>query len=148
MNILFVCTGNTCRSPMAAGIFEKIINEKNLINVNILSAGICANNSSKATQNAIEACKEINIDLSKHISKSIFDVNLNDIDKFVVMTKNHKDFFLNLGVKNEKILILGDQILDPFGGDLKIYERCRDQIYNSLYELIKKFDFNDNKKND
>ena len=44
MNVLFVCTGNTCRSPMAAGIFKKIATEKNLKNINVSSAGIAVNN--------------------------------------------------------------------------------------------------------
>ncbi len=136
MNILFVCTGNTCRSPMAAGIFKKIIGEKNIKNVNISSAGIAADNKSKATKHAIEVCKEIDVDLNGHISKSIFDVNLKNIDKFIVMTQTHRDFLINLGVKSEKILILGDQILDPFGGKIEVYKTCRNQIYEALCKLV------------
>lgn len=136
MNILFVCTGNTCRSPMAAEIFKKIIDEKNLKNINISSAGIAADNNSRASQNAMEACKELNIDLNGHISKSIFDVNLKNIDKFIVMTQTHKDFLIGLGVKDEKILVLGNQISDPFGGNIETYKNCRDQIYKALCKLI------------
>lgn len=141
MNVLFVCTGNTCRSPMAAGLFKKIVREKNLKDVNILSAGISADNDSGATQNAIKACEELGVDLKNHTSKSIFDVNLNQIDRFIVMTYMHRSFLVNLGVKNEKIFVLGEQISDPFGGSLEVYERCRDQIYNALCELIESPDF-------
>lgn len=141
MNVLFVCTGNTCRSPMAAGLFKKIVRGKNLKDVNILSAGISADNDSGATQNAIKACEEFEVDLKNHTSKSIFDVNLNQIDRFIVMTYMHRSFLVNLGVKNEKIFVLGEQISDPFGGSLEVYERCRDQIYNALCELIESQSF-------
>lgn len=141
MNVLFVCTGNTCRSPMAAGLFEKIVREKNLKNINILSAGISADNASNATQNAIKACEKLGVDLKNHVSKSIFDVNLGQIDRFIVMTNLHRSFLINLGVKNEKIFVLGEQISDPFGGSLDVYERCRDQIFDALCDLSESSDF-------
>lgn len=126
---------------MAAGLFKKIVREKNLKDVSILSAGISADNDSGATQNAIKACEGLGVDLKNHASKSIFDVNLNQIDRFIVMTEMHRSFLVNLGVKNEKIFVLGEQISDPFGGSLEVYERCRDQIYNALCELIESQSF-------
>ena len=126
---------------MAAGIFKKIVSEKNLSNINVLSAGISADNGSKATQNAIEACEKIGVDLKSHVSRSVVDVNLSDVDKFVVMTNLHRAFLTNLGIKGEEIFVLGEQIFDPFGSSLEIYESCRDQIYGALCKLINEFDF-------
>ncbi len=141
MNILFVCTGNTCRSPMAAGIFKNILAEKNIKNITVSSAGLAANNNSPASKNAIEACKKNGIDLSEHISRSIFDINLSSIDKFIVMTASHKDALLSMSVPIEKIHILGTGVLDPFGGDVKVYEQCRNQIEAALYELLDELKF-------
>lgn len=121
---------------MAAALFEKIIKERTLKNIEISSAGIAANNSSPASKNAVEVCKKIGIDLSEHISRSIFDIDFASIDKFIVMTSSHKKALLSMSVPMEKIYILGDEILDPFGGDFKVYKRCRNQIEAALYELL------------
>ena len=141
MNVLFVCTGNTCRSPMAEGIFKKIVAEKNLKNINVSSAGIAADNRSGATENAVKVCQEWNVDLKSHVSKSIFDVNVENIDSFFVMTQSHRDFLINLGVKKERIFVLGSQIPDPFGGNIEVYAQCRNQIYRAISELIENFNF-------
>lgn len=136
MNILFVCTGNTCRSPMAEGIFKKIVNDKSIV---ASSAGISADNGSKATDNAIKVCDEINVDLKDHISRNIFDVDINSVDKFVVMTDLHRDILLNLGINKDRIYVLGNQIQDPYGGNIALYKKCRDQIYNALREFVDKY---------
>ncbi len=137
MNILFVCTGNTCRSPMAAGIFNKIMAEKKLRKISAKSAGIAADNTSGATKNAIIACESINVDLRSHISRSFFDVNSDEVDKFVVMTQIQREFLMSLGIDSEKISVLGDEIPDPFGRDLKAYECCRDKIEEAVKNLVK-----------
>ena len=97
MNVLFVCTGNTCRSPMAEGIFKKIATEKNLKNINVSSAGIAADNSSGATENAVKVCQEWNVDLKlkeEHITYMNYDtVDVFRIDPKKKYSDNRRSWF-------------------------------------------------------
>ena len=94
--ILFVCTGNTCRSPMAEGIFKKITKPNEYI---IESAGLMTSNGNEASQNAIEVCKEIGVDISAHKSKPITEIdNINQVDLFVAMTDSHAQVLKKLNI--------------------------------------------------
>lgn len=136
MNIVFVCTGNTCRSPMAKGIFEKIAKEKGGSHLKCDSAGVLVNNQSGATKNAVEVCREIDVDISNHVSKSISSIDEKNIDLFVAMTRQHGEMIKNLGIDNEKIYVPDPEIEDPYGGDIDVYRRCRDEIETAAEILI------------
>ena len=146
--ILFVCTGNTCRSPMAEVIFNSIA-ETNNLDYRAESAGAAAINGMSASKNAIKAVEEIGLDLTKHKTRFLPDVNLNNYDLFVTMGESHAQILESMGVPGDIIRVLQRQtgkddkydlgigITDPFGGDLKTYEKCRDEIYSAVNDLIK-----------
>ena len=141
MNILFVCTGNTCRSPMAAALFNKIATEKN-IDVRIESAGIFANDGEGASNEAIIAMKKYDIDLLQHHSQSINSELLEKSDLILTMTAAHKMVLAPSAPQKTYTLceyagVDGD-IDDPFGGDVDEYEECADQIYNALLKVADK----------
>lgn len=141
MNILFVCTGNTCRSPMAAAIMDKIANEEAL-DVSIESAGVLATENSPATPEAVEALKKYNIDLSEHKSKPISQELIDKSDLIITMTEAHK--LLLQGLAKDKTCTLCEladmegEISDPFGGDLDEYESTADMLYIALTGLAQK----------
>lgn len=148
MNILFVCTGNTCRSPMAAAIMDKIAVENDL-DVFIESAGIFAGEGEKASDNAIEALKKYNIDLSFHKTQPVTEDLIKQCDLILTMTEGHKKLLEPLA-KNKVFTLLeyagseGD-ISDPYGGDLEEYEETAQEIYDALVDIAEKLPVIENK---
>ena len=131
MNILFVCTGNTCRSPMAEGIFKKMIADKSVEGITCSSAGLFAMTGDEVTPNAVKACERFAVDISAHRARRITGYILDETDKFVCMTPEHA-VSLAMYVPTEKIIVLGGGVPDPFGHDLETYIRCANYIKTSL----------------
>lgn len=132
MNILFVCTGNTCRSPMAEGYLRS----KELDGITVFSRGLACDGS-PVSLNSKTAMAEVGIDISNHISKQITDSDINKADKIICLSSSHRAALLSVGVPQEKLYILGKGISDPFGGDITVYRRCRDEIFEAIDALIK-----------
>lgn len=137
MHITFICTGNTCRSPMAEGIARKIISEKYPDSgITVSSAGLNTCNGSPASQHSIDACREIGIDLLNHRSRLINQEIADNTDLFAVMTQAHANFLRQCSVPAEKIIVPGSGVPDPFGGDLEQYRACRDSLVKAVEELL------------
>ncbi len=132
MKILFVCTGNTCRSPMAEGIFRQMMREKELEDrVLCQSAGLSAVEGDPVSQNAVLACKEIGVDIRGHLARKITGEELPMWDLFFSMSKTHGYILEQAGAPAQKIYI-PKYIEDPFGMDLAVYRRCRDKLREEL----------------
>lgn len=133
MKILFVCTGNTCRSPMAEGLFRKIVSDKEIENIECSSAGLFAMTGDEVSKNSVEACERFGVDISAHRARRITSYILDETDKFVCMTRDHATS-LSLYVPNKKIVVLGDGIPDPYGGNIETYMMCANSIRTALNE--------------
>ncbi|MBQ2902780.1 MAG: low molecular weight phosphatase family protein [Clostridia bacterium] len=131
MNILFVCTGNTCRSPMAEGLFKKMLADKGIDNITCSSAGLFAMTGDEVTPNAVKACERFEVDISAHRARRITSYILDETDKFVCMTPEHAAS-LSMYVPSEKITVLGGGIPDPYGSDLETYIRTANYIKTAL----------------
>ena len=145
--ILFVCTGNTCRSPMAAVIFNAIAAEKGLDYI-AESAGVAAVGDRPASVNAVKAVAEIGLDLSGHHTRFLPSLDLNEYAYFVALNDEHYAILQSLGIPDGMLRLLRrapnvndiydlrQGIADPYGGDLNAYRRCRDEIVGAVKLLI------------
>lgn len=136
--ILFVCTGNTCRSPMAEGIFNKLASEKNL-DVKAESAGLATVTGIDVSENSVIVCKEIDVDISQKKSTAFTDLCLNEYKKIYCMSQSHKIFLTTqCNINEENIVVLN--VPDPYMGDIQIYRLCRDKIYRIVSEIVKEYE--------
>lgn len=141
MNILFVCTGNTCRSAMAAAIMDKLAQERDL-DIRIESAGLFAADGERASDNAVESLKKYGVDLSYHRSKQVSEELINQSDLILTMTASHK--MALEPIAGYKTFTLGEyvgaagDIRDPYGGNLETYEETAAELYELLNKLADK----------
>lgn len=127
-NILVICTGNTCRSPMAAGIIRQIAKEKGIAEgLSVQSMGLAAFDGDGASDYAIAVLEEIGIDIRGHRSRSVLLQDLLDADRIYVMTGQHRDVILDAAPEVEGKIVVMD-VPDPFGQSIDRYRECRDRM--------------------
>ena len=138
--ILFVCTGNTCRSPMAERLCEQMFAERLNCSVDaldqrgvvVMSAGLMAGEGQGATENAVGVLKEYGLDLSNHRSLRINETHVRFADFIFAMTRHHREKILsswhNVDSRLNVLRTDGGDIADPIGGSMSVYRTCAEQI--------------------
>ncbi len=130
MRVIFVCTGNTCRSPMAEGYLKA----KDLPCLSVESRGLAVDGS-PVSENSAAVMNEVGIEIKEHISKPLTLEELTSADKIICMSNSHKAYLEDY-VREEKLSVLGGGIPDPFGGDVELYRGCRESIFKAVDSLI------------
>src|SRR3954467_2261707 len=144
--VLFVCTGNVCRSPMAEGIFRHAILGKG--DYRVISAGLGATEGQPPSHYAVQAVKELGVDISRQRSRMLNPQMVDQADLILGMTHSHLDTVMMLYPHAaEKVFLLREfdetldifekDISDPIGGSYEVYLECRDQIEQGIASLLR-----------
>lgn len=149
MRILFVCTGNTCRSPMAGAYFKSLCEKSGRTDITVETAGTFAGEGEPASMQSVAVMKGYGIDLSAHKSTILTREKIDTADLIVAMTTAHRQHVGSMSpsaVKKTRTLLEFTQnkgnISDPFGGTEKIYSDCfsemKEALDNLFLEIIQK----------
>ena len=150
--VLFVCTGNTCRSPMAEWLFRKMaaerigckaddLEENGLV---IRSAGIAAGVGGKASPEALEVLEKEGLDLSSHETQPVSETLVRNADIIYTMTPSHRQAIVAQwpeAAERTKVLAAdGSSVVDPIGGNEERYRQCAEQIQSQLGARLDELD--------
>ncbi len=137
LRILFVCTGNLCRSPMAEGIARHLAAERGHA-VDIRSCGTHAHDGDPASENGVTACEEKGIDISGHRSQPLTAEIIEWADQILCMEENHiltvnsRDWRAPFKTWNLGSFIDKKLIKDPYRRSLRKYRKARDEIWRAV----------------
>ncbi len=139
MVILFVCTGNTCRSPMAQALMQRKINERfgytnklDAIPIIAISAGVSAMGGDPASHGALQAIRNFQASLDHHASTQLNSDLVDQADLILAMGQRHRSVIVSqwpsTAIKVSMLDPDGGEIVDPFGGPLEAYQKCAQQL--------------------
>lgn len=144
MLVLFVCTGNTCRSPMAEGIFRQLVadrlgckaDEVEDRGIRVMSAGLAAMMGGPAAREAVAVLAESGIDLKNHESQPVTEMLVRHADLILTMTRSHRNALLaewpDAADRTKLVNRSGADVVDPIGGSPEVYRQCAGKLRGEL----------------
>jgi protein-tyrosine-phosphatase len=144
MRILFVCTGNTCRSALADALARKVIVERGLSEVEVQSAGTSAWDGAPASDGALLVGMERGLDLSSHRAQTLTRELVRDADLVLAMGPHHLERIEALGGSGKSYLITdfasrgasARPVNDPIGGELELYRATADELQEEVRRVF------------
>ena len=146
MRLLFVCTGNTCRSPMAASLARRLADERGLADLVIESAGTGAHDGTTASDGALLVSMEQGDDLNDHRARTLTARMVADADLILTMGERHLSRVRELGgaAKSYRLTDFATHggaardVGDPFGGDLETYRATREELEQAVRRVLER----------
>ena len=150
--VLFVCTGNTCRSPMAETIFRGMLAQRLGCEPNgvedrgviVVSAGVAALTGGRASEHATRVMADLGLDLTGHITQPLTESLVRYADVIYTMTESHRRAVVaqwpGAAERTSVLSREGSDVPDPIGGTLERYQRCAAQIQSALEPRLDELD--------
>ncbi len=137
--IIFICTGNTCRSPMAEGLFRARGGEE-ATGLKAESAGLFTQDGMAVTDNAVIAAKEFGADISNHHARYLTEEMGKEAKYLVCMTAAHYDYIRVRcpGCEPKLFTLLPRDVRDPYAGSLEIYREAAKEIDEGVKSIIER----------
>ena len=144
MKILYVCSGNTCRSPLAEAMTRAMAAERGLDDLEVGSAGTSAWEGAPPSDGALLIAMERGLDLSNHRARLLDQALVERYDLILVMGPHHRDRAVALGGGGKSFLITdyasrgasAHAVSDPFGGDLSVYRETADELEGEIRKVL------------
>ncbi len=147
-SIMFICTGNTCRSPMAAGYTEKLLKERGIKHIEVKTAGVMTVSGLLPTQETVLLLEEVGVDIQKHRSTPLTPDMIKKTDYILGFTPFHVQSAIRMSEDARgktfllKEFVGGDprraRIQDPMGCTLEVYRRVFNEIMKACEKLLDK----------
>jgi len=145
--LLTVCTANICRSPMAAGLLAHALaaQPEPLKSLQVLSAGVAARDGEPVSENSVTALKRVGIHIQNHASQALTQEIVDQALAIFCMTETHRAMIqLQFDPPPEHVYLWREflpagedkEIGDPYGGPLRVYEACRDEMVEAIPSLV------------